>query len=126
MSIGKDASQSYVQIFSPKNNTITYLAITDDSVEERDAELVNMESIANRVTDIDETSDDNHYPSAKSVYNALPKCGSTPPTAQTEGKVGTAYYVVVDNKVTAIYVCVGSTAEARTWAKMGNAEGGKY
>lgn len=126
VSIGKATNQSYVQIFYSKDNTIQYLVITDDSVERKDAKLVNMESIANKVTEIDDSTDHYHYPSAKGVYDALSKCGATAPTAQTEGKVGTAYYVVADNKVTEMYVCVESTTAARTWAKIGNAEGGNY
>lgn len=126
VSIGKATNQSYVQIFYSKDNTIQYLVITDDSVERKDAKLVNMESIANKVTEIDDSADDYHYPSAKGVYDALPKCGATAPTAQTEGKVGTAYYVVADNKVTEMYVCVASTTAARTWAKieLGTTQGG--
>lgn len=126
VSVGKATNQSYVQIFYSKDNTIQYLVITDDSVERKDAKLVNMESVANKVTEIDDSADDYHYPSAKGVYDALSKCGATAPTAQTEGKVGTAYYVVADNKVTEMYVCVASTTAARTWAKIGNAEGGNY
>lgn len=126
VSVGKATNQSYVQIFYSKDNTIQYLVITDDSVERKDAKLVNMESIANKVTEIDDSADDYHYPSAKGVYDALSKCGATAPTAQTEGKVGTAYYVVVDNKVTEMYVCVASTTAARTWAKieLGTTQGG--
>lgn len=118
VSIGKATNQSYVQIFYSKDNTIQYLVITDDSVERKDAKLVNMESIANKVTEIDDSADHYHYPSAKGVYDALSKCGATAPTAQTEGKVGMAYYVVADNKVTEMYVCVASTTAARTWAKI--------
>lgn len=62
---------SYVQIFYPKNNTIQYLEITDDSVTRQDAKLIDMESVANMVTQVDESSDDSHYPSAKAVYDAL-------------------------------------------------------
>ena len=126
VSVGKATNQSYVQIFYSKDNTIQYLVITDDSVERKDAKLVNMESIANKVTEIDDSADDYHYPSAKGVYDALSKCGATAPTAQTEGKVGTAYYVVADNKVTEMYVCVASTTAARTWAKieLGTTQGG--
>ena len=118
VSVGKATNQSYVQIFYSKDNTIQYLVITDDSVERKDAKLVNMESIANKVTDIDDSADHYHYPSAKGVYDALSKCGTTAPTAQTEGRVGMAYYVVADNKVTEMYVCVESTVAARTWAKI--------
>ena len=126
VSIGKATNQSYVQIFYSKDNTIQYLVITDDSVERKDAKLVNMESIANKVTEIDNSADHYHYPSAKGVYDALSKCGTAAPTAQTEGKVGMAYYVVADNKVTEMYVCVESTIAARTWAKieLGTTQGG--
>lgn len=77
VSIGKATNQSYVQIFYSKDNTIQYLVITDDSVERKDAKLVNMESIANKVTEIDDSADDYHYPSAKSVYDALTKANGT-------------------------------------------------
>lgn len=64
----QQSAMSYVQIFHPKSNTIQYLEITDDSVTRQDAKLINMESVANMVTGIDEYSDDSHYPSAKAVY----------------------------------------------------------
>ena len=71
LSIIKQATTSYVQIFYSKDNTIQYLEIGDSSVTRKDAKLINMESIANKVTDINEGSDDYHYPSAKAVYNAI-------------------------------------------------------
>ena len=62
---------TYVQIFYPKNNAVQYLEITDEDVFRKDAKLINMESVANMVTQVDETSDDSHYPSAKAVYDAI-------------------------------------------------------
>ena len=77
LSIIKQETTSYVQIFYSKDNTIQYLEIEDSSVTRKDAKLINMESVANKVTDINEGSDDYHYPSAKAVYNAI-KTSSTP------------------------------------------------
>lgn len=71
VSIRRTSSNSTVQIFWPPNNTIQYLYIKDDSVERRDAKLYWMESTTSRVTSIDETSDDEHYPTAKAVYDAI-------------------------------------------------------
>lgn len=69
VSIIKQTSVSYIQIFYSKNNTIQYLEITDESVFRRDAKLIDMESKANMTTIIDENSDDEHYPSAKAVWD---------------------------------------------------------
>lgn len=118
VSIVKGTNTSYVQIFYAKSNAIQYLEITDDNVTRKDAKLVNMESIANKVDDIHSNSDHNHYPSAKTVYDALPKWGTTPPTSSTPGKVGMAYYVIVDSKITEMYVCVDDNYVNRTWAKV--------
>ena len=71
VAIVKQSSTSYVQIFYPKNNTIQYLEITDDSVMRQDAKLINMESVANMVTQVNEDSDDSHYPSAKAVETRI-------------------------------------------------------
>ena len=81
LSIIKQATTSYVQIFYSKDNTIQYLEIGDSSVTRKDAKLINMESIANKVTDINEGSDDYHYPSAKAVYNAITTNSITTSTA---------------------------------------------
>ena len=81
LSIVKQEMTSYVQIFYSKDNTIQYLEIGDSSVTRKDAKLINMESIANKVTDINEGSDDYHYPSAKAVYNAITKNSITTSTA---------------------------------------------
>ena len=118
VSIVKTTNTSYVQIFYVKSNTIQYLEIADDNVTRKDAKLVNMESIANKVDDIHSNPDHNHYPSAKTVYDALPKWGATPPTSSTPGKVGTAYYVIVDSKITEMYVCVDDKYVHRTWVKV--------
>ena len=71
VSVIKATSTSYIQIFYAKNNTIQYLEITDETYARTDAKLINMESTANKVTDIDETADDTHYPSARAVRNAF-------------------------------------------------------
>lgn len=71
VAVVKTDTMTYVQIFYPKNNTIQYVEISDTDVTRKDAKLVNMETVANMVTVIDETSDDTHYPSAKAVYDAI-------------------------------------------------------
>lgn len=71
ISIIRNTSISYMQIFYSKNNTIQYCEITDDTYERKDAKLINMESTANLTTTVDENSDDTHYPSAKAVWDAL-------------------------------------------------------
>ena len=81
LSIIKQETTSYVQIFYSRDNTIQYLEIGDSSVTRKDAKLINMESIANKVTDINEESDDYHYPSAKAVYNAITTNSITTSTA---------------------------------------------
>lgn len=70
-SINRDDDVSYVQVLYPKNNTVQYMEITDDDVSRNDARLVDMQSSENLTTVIDENSDDQHYPSAKAVYEAL-------------------------------------------------------
>ena len=66
------------QVFYPPNNAIQYLDIRPDETSEtgytytrQDAKLVNMESITNRVTTLGEDCDDEHYPTAKAVYDQL-------------------------------------------------------
>ena len=81
LSIIKQETTSYAQIFYSRDNTIQYLEIGDSSVTRKDAKLINMESIANKVTDINEGSDDYHYPSAKAVYNAITTNSITTSTA---------------------------------------------
>lgn len=71
VSVIRNASISYMQIFYSKNNTIQYCEITDDTYKRTDAKLTNMESTANLTTTVDENSDDTHYPSAKAVYDAM-------------------------------------------------------
>lgn len=81
VAVVKTASMSYVQILYAKGNTVQYLEISDTEVTRKDAKLQIMESTANKVTAIEETSDDYHYPSAKAVYDAtkdkLDKSGGT-------------------------------------------------
>lgn len=57
----KSSSYSYVQVFYPGNNTMQYLEISD----------TDMKFISNKVTSIDETADDDHYPSAKAVKDYI-------------------------------------------------------
>lgn len=71
VAVVKQSSTSYVQIFYPKGNAIQYLEITDEAMTRKDAKLVNMESTANKVSLIDDSSDDSHYPTAKAVYDAI-------------------------------------------------------
>ncbi len=71
VSVIRNASISYMQIFYSKNNTIQYCEITDNTYERKDAKLINMESTANLTTSVDANSDDTHYPSAKAVWDAL-------------------------------------------------------
>lgn len=71
VAVVKTDTITYVQIFYPKNNTIQYVEISDTEATRKDAKLVNMETVANMVTVVDNTSDDSHYPSAKAVYDAI-------------------------------------------------------
>lgn len=68
----KTASVSYVQVFYSPDNCIWYYDITDTDVTWKTAMLTNMENIVYKVTEIDDTSDNLHYPSAKAVYDSLP------------------------------------------------------
>lgn len=86
VSVVKTTSISYVQIFYAKSNTIQYLEISDTEVTRQDAKLTYMESTANKVTDIDNSSDDYHYPSAKSVYDAITAKGVPASTTSDAGK----------------------------------------
>lgn len=79
VSIQKATAMTYVQVFYSKNNTIQYLEITDEAYTRKDAKLVDMESKANLTTVVDENSDDNHYPSAKAVYDLLAQLGGNEP-----------------------------------------------
>ena len=67
----KSSSASYVQVFYPGNNTIYYLEISDTEFIRSEAKLSFMEFISNKVTSIDETADDDHYPSAKAVKDYI-------------------------------------------------------
>lgn len=67
-SVIRDDDVSYVQILYPKNNTIQYMEITDESVSRKDTKLTSVQSSDNLTTVINEISDDEHYPSAKAVY----------------------------------------------------------
>lgn len=123
VAILKESSKSYVQVFYPKSNVIQYLEITDSAVTRKDAKLVNMESVANRVSAITSSSDTSHYPSAKAVYDAIqssgvPQTGSTAPETTTKGVVGQPYFVIVDNAVTEMYVCTSALIGSYTWDKV--------
>ena len=71
VAVVKTDTITYVQIFYPKNNTIQYLETSDTKTTEKIVHLVNMETVENMVTVVDNTSDDSHYPSAKAVYDAI-------------------------------------------------------
>lgn len=123
VAILKESSKSYIQVFYPKSNVIQYLEITDSAVTRKDAKLVNMESVANRVSAITSSSDTSHYPSAKAVYDAIqasgvPQTGSTAPETTTKGVVGQPYFVIVDNSVTEMYVCTSALIGSYTWDKL--------
>lgn len=123
VAILKETSKSYVQVFYPKSNVIQYLEITDSAVTRKDAKLVNMESVANRVSSITSSSDATHYPSAKAVYEAIqasgvPLTGSTAPTTTTKGVVGQSYFVIVNKAVTDMYVCTSALIGSYTWDKV--------
>ena len=68
-----------VQVIYPPYNTIQYLNIyppdeeagTDYTYERKDAELYYMEDVRQKVAEINGLSDDEHYPSAKAVYDAV-------------------------------------------------------
>lgn len=130
VAILKESTKSYVQVFYPKSNVIQYLEITDSAVTRKDAKLVNMESVANRVSAITSSSDTSHYPSAKAVYDAIqssgvPQTGSTAPETTTKGVVGQPYFVIVDNAVTEMYVCTSALIGSYTWDKV-EFGGGSY
>lgn len=71
VSVIRNTSISYIQIFYSKNNTIQYCEITDSSYDRTDAKLINMESTARLTTSVDKNSDDVHYPSAKAVWDTI-------------------------------------------------------
>lgn len=58
---------SHVQILYAKDNTIQYLEVYDDSVFCQDNKLIDMQSVVNMTTVINDESDDEHYPTAKAV-----------------------------------------------------------
>ena len=68
-----------VQVIYPPYNTIQYLNIyppdeeagTGYTYERKDAELYYMEDVRQKVTKVDGNADDEHYPSAKAVYDAV-------------------------------------------------------
>lgn len=64
---------TYMQIFYPEKNTVQYFEITDNECLRTNTDLVNMESIENKVTSMDDKSNDDQYPSARAVFEALSK-----------------------------------------------------
>lgn len=64
---------TYLQVFYPENNTVQYYEITDSEWRRVNTDLVNMESVENKVTEIVRGADDTQYPSARAAYNALLK-----------------------------------------------------
>lgn len=94
VSVVHTSTITYVQIFYAKYNTLQYLEITDDGYTRNDAKLVNMESTANKVTEITKDATDEQYPSAKAVYKALSSVGGEGGlpiiTEADEGRVLTA------------------------------------
>lgn len=99
VSVVRKTSTSHVQVFYPVNNAMQYLQITDDSYSRKDAKLVNMEDITRRVSTVSETSDDDHYPSAKAVYDAMTAERTTAREyiTLTDGATGAPYRVYVSN-----------------------------
>lgn len=95
VSVVRKASASHVQVFYPVNNAMQYLQITDDSYTRKDAKLVNMEDVTNRVSTISAESDDNHYPSAKAVYDAVTAAREY--ITLTDSATGAPYRVYVSN-----------------------------
>lgn len=71
VSVVRETARSYVQVFYSKGNAIQYLEIDDDNFRRIDAKLVNMQSVAQKTTTVNEKSDDAHYPTAKAVYDAI-------------------------------------------------------
>lgn len=71
IAIARRDTESEMQMFYPSGNKVAYAFITDSSVTRQDVELNKTESTDNRVNTIDSTADDEHYPTAKAVYDAL-------------------------------------------------------
>lgn len=63
--------RSELQCFIPNGNRVNHVVVTDTGHEFKTISLSNSENTANRVTTIDSTADDEHYPTAKAVYDAL-------------------------------------------------------
>lgn len=64
---------TYIQVFYPENNTVQYYEITDSEWRRVNTDLVNMESVENKVTELVRGADDTQYPSARAAYIALSK-----------------------------------------------------
>lgn len=65
---GKSGNAYYFYLVQ---NTTIYRLVLNNGVWQTGS--FGVESVANRVTEVNENSDNNHYPSAKAVYDALPK-----------------------------------------------------
>lgn len=65
--------RSELLCFMPTGNMVMYVRITDTEYTLAPVKFSELENTKNRVTVIDETADDQHYPTAKAVYNAI--CG---------------------------------------------------
>lgn len=91
VTVVKQTSKSYVQVFYSKNNAIQYLEISDTDFFRKDAKLIDIESISNKTTTVDENSTDTQYPSAKAVYSAIASVGSGLPEV-----AGTNQQLVID------------------------------
>ena len=59
--------RSEIQCFIPNGNRVNHLCVTDEGYTFKSINLSELESTANRVSSIDSTSDDEHYPTAKAV-----------------------------------------------------------
>lgn len=70
-------TDSEMQMFYPSGNKVVYASITDDGLYRKDIELNKTESTDNRVTAIDSTADDEHYPTAKAVKDYLGSNGGS-------------------------------------------------
>lgn len=63
--------RSELQCLMPGGNRVNYTVITDTGYTSDIIKLSELEKVTNRVTTIDESADDEHYPTAKAVYDAL-------------------------------------------------------
>ena len=79
VAVSHGSTSTCVQVIYPPYNTIQYLNIyppdeeagTGYTYERKDAELYYMEDTRQKVTELNESADDEHYPSAKAVYDKV-------------------------------------------------------